>query len=386
MPRFTNGWTRPARRTTPTTRPRAGRSPIRSRTEFRSMRPTLLSSRAPRRPPDRTRSFRTGWTASSGSSRPNASPAGSTRWRLTRRCRRLLTTAAAPTGAWIATTAARPMSGPSRWSRSDTAVRSWSAPRSRGGPPETSPAPASCPAPSTARTRSPQETSPSGELGRDAHAAQLRRFDRPRDRSGFLRLLDEFADVGERRRAPFRQRDRHFRGREAVLQHARAGKIVRESQQHVAVLRIDLRLAFLDQVERGRQGAGLRAEPLHAAGARRQSSRRARAGGPLLGRRDVARAAERAPGGARLCQRIRPAVEEIRNGLAGDRNGEAARRERRALAHRKVKFPAVIAFGPLKVPGTMPGPATFPAVRPVNEVRTRIGRRCRIGTTAMGPT
>src|SRR5258706_492714 len=252
MPRSTSGWTKPARRTTPTTHPRTGRSPIRSRTEFRSMRPTPPSSRAPQRPPDRTRSFRTGWTGSSGSSGPTAWPAGSTRWRLTRRCRRLLTTAAAPTGAWIATTAARPMSGPSRWSRSGTAVRSWSAPRSRDGPPETSPAPASCPVPSTARTRSPQETSPSGELGRDAHAAQLRRFDRPRDRPGFFRLLDEFADVGERRRAPFRQRDRHFRGREAVLQHARAGKIVRESQQHVAVLRIDLRLAFPDQVERGR--------------------------------------------------------------------------------------------------------------------------------------
>src|SRR5882672_69807 len=100
---------------------------------------------------------------------------------------------------------------------------------------------------------------------------------------------------------------------------------------------------------------------------------------------------EGAPRGARLCQRIRRAVEKIRDGLAGDRNGEPARGERRALAvdrdaHRKVKFPAVIAFGPLKVPGMMPGPTTFPAVRPVNEVRTRIGRRCRIGTTTIGPT
>src|SRR5882762_369769 len=262
MPRSTSGWTKPERRTTRTRRPRAGKSPTRLRTGFLSMRPTLLSSRAPRRLPYRTRSFRTGWTGSSGSSRPNAWPAGSTRWRLTRRCRRLLTTAAAPTVAWIATTAARPMSGPSRWSRSGTAVRSSSAPHSRGGQPETSSAPASCPAPSTARTRSPPETSPSGErprpeLRRDAHPAQLRRFDRPRDRPGFLRLLDEFADVGERGGAPFRQRDRHLGGGEAVLQHARAGKIVGESQQHIAVLRIDLRLALLDQVERGRLVIGL---------------------------------------------------------------------------------------------------------------------------------
>src|SRR5206468_1453904 len=76
----------------------------------------------------------------------------------------------------------------------------------------------------------------------------------------------------------------------------------------------------------------------------------------------------------------------------------------RGYPQRKVKFPAVIAFGPLKVPGMMPGPTKFPAVialRPlnvpgmmpgraplsaVNEVRTRTGRRCRTGTTAIGPT
>src|SRR6267154_5476677 len=257
MPRSTSGWTKPERRTTRTRRPRAGKSPTRLRTGFPSTRPTRLSSRAPRRLPYRTRLFRTGWTASSGNSRPNAWRAGSTRRQHMRRCRRPLTTAAAPTGAWIATTAARPMSGPSRWSRSGTAVRSSFEPHSRGGPPETSSAPASCPALSTARTRSPPETSPSGERPRprlrcDAHSAQLRRFDRPRDRPGFFRLLDEFADIGERRGAPFRQRDRHLRGGEAVLQHARAGKILREPQQHVAVLRVDLRLAFLDQVERGR--------------------------------------------------------------------------------------------------------------------------------------
>src|SRR3989441_9794902 len=57
----------------------------------------------------------------------------------------------------------------------------------------------------------------------------------------------------------------------------------------------------------------------------------------------------------------------------------------RGYPQRKVKFPAVMAFGPLKVPGMMPGPTTFPALRPVNEVRTRTGPRCRTGTTAMGP-
>src|SRR3989475_3725449 len=75
----------------------------------------------------------------------------------------------------------------------------------------------------------------------------------------------------------------------------------------------------------------------------------------------------------------------------GSRQYITAGREARSAAaprgypQRKVKFPAVIAFGPLKVPGMMPGPTTFPALRPVNEVRTRTGRRCRTGTTAMGP-
>src|SRR5438128_4866188 len=69
----------------------------------------------------------------------------------------------------------------------------------------------------------------------------------------------------------------------------------------------------------------------------------------------------------------------------------AGRKPRRAAVppwgypQRKVKFPAVIAFGPLNVPGMMPRPTTFPALSAVNEVRTRMGRRCRTGTTAMGP-
>src|SRR6266852_4113720 len=175
MPKSTSGWTKAARRTTPTRRPQAGGRSARWRTGFPSIRPTLLSSRAQRRLPDRIRPFRTGWTGWSGSCTPSGWPGNKTS--LPRSHRRRMS-AALRSGAWIATVTAEPcpMPGRSWWSRSGTDVPSSSARRSRGSARETSWAPESCPAPSTARTPSPPETSPFAERPRGTAA---RRASRP---------------------------------------------------------------------------------------------------------------------------------------------------------------------------------------------------------------
>src|SRR6266699_3553226 len=176
MPRSTSGWTKPAKRTTPIRRPRARRRSTPWPTEFRYIRPTLLSSRAPRRLPDRIRCSRTEWTGWSGNCMPSGWPGNNKS--LPPSHRRPMS-AAFRSGAWIATVTAEPCRtpGPSRWSRSGTAVPSASAPHSRDWPPGTSRARGSCPGPSTARTRSPPETSPSAERipGRTA----ARRASRP---------------------------------------------------------------------------------------------------------------------------------------------------------------------------------------------------------------